>query len=72
MNQFGYNTYKHENVTMKLPVELSKTKMSFFKNGEQEGKTGPIWGLVPVGVGENIRKRCRRVNMKKKKNILKF
>jgi hypothetical protein len=26
--------------------------MSFFKNGEHEGKTGPEWGLVPVeGVG---------------------
>jgi hypothetical protein len=25
--------------------------MSFFKNREQEGKTGPVWGLVPVGGG---------------------
>jgi hypothetical protein len=24
--------------------------MSFFKSGEQEGKTGLVWGLVPVGV----------------------
>jgi hypothetical protein len=23
--------------------------MSFFKNREQEGKTGPVWGLEPVG-----------------------
>jgi hypothetical protein len=23
--------------------------MSFFKNGEQEGKTGPVWDLAPVG-----------------------
>jgi hypothetical protein len=23
--------------------------MYFFKNGEQEGKTGPVWGLAPVG-----------------------
>jgi hypothetical protein len=26
-----------------------QTKMSFFKSGEQEGKIGPIWVLVPVG-----------------------
>jgi hypothetical protein len=26
-----------------------QTKMSFIKNGEQEGKTGPVWGLAPVG-----------------------
>jgi hypothetical protein len=26
-----------------------QTKMSFFyKNEEQEGKIGPVWGLVPV------------------------
>jgi hypothetical protein len=30
---------------------LKQTKMSFFKNREQEGKTGPVWGLVPVGGG---------------------
>jgi hypothetical protein len=23
--------------------------MPFVKNGEQEGKSGPVWGLVPVG-----------------------
>jgi hypothetical protein len=23
--------------------------MSFFKNEGQVGKTGPVWGLVPVG-----------------------
>jgi hypothetical protein len=31
---------------------LIQTKMPFFKNGEQEDKTGPVWGLVPVGVGK--------------------
>jgi hypothetical protein len=36
--------------------------MSFFKTGEQEGKTGPIWGLAPVG-GGGYKERCRRVNM---------
>jgi hypothetical protein len=36
-------------------IELSKTnkKAFYFKNGEQKGKTGPIWDLVPVG-GEKI------------------
>jgi hypothetical protein len=37
--------------------------MSFFKNGQQEGKTGPVCGLVLVGGGEDIRKGCRRVNV---------
>jgi hypothetical protein len=33
-------------------VILNKeTKMSFFKTGEQEGKTGPVWGLAPEGGG---------------------
>jgi hypothetical protein len=30
---------------------LKQIKMSFFNIGEQEGKTGPIWKLVPVGRG---------------------
>jgi hypothetical protein len=30
----------------------------FFKNGEQEGKTDLVWGLVPVGGGEDIGKGC--------------
>jgi hypothetical protein len=30
---------------------LNKQKMSFFKNREQEDKTGPVWALVPVGGG---------------------
>jgi hypothetical protein len=34
---------------MKLPYSYFKqTKMSSFKNGEQEGKAGPVWGLVAV------------------------
>jgi hypothetical protein len=37
--------------------------MSFLKNREQEGKTGPVWGLAPVTVGEDIRKGYRKVNM---------
>jgi hypothetical protein len=28
---------------------LKQTKIPFFKNGEQEDKTGPVWGLVAVG-----------------------
>jgi hypothetical protein len=27
---------------------LKQTKMSFSKTGEQEGKTGPVWGLTPM------------------------
>jgi hypothetical protein len=38
---------------------LIQTKMSFFKNREQESKTGPVWGLVPVGGGEDIKKGWR-------------
>jgi hypothetical protein len=30
---------------------LNKKKKSFFKNREQEGKTGPVWGLAAVGRG---------------------
>jgi hypothetical protein len=30
---------------------LIQTKMSLFKNGEEEGKTGPVCKLAPVGVG---------------------
>jgi hypothetical protein len=35
--------------------------MSFFKNREQEGKIGPVWGLVPCGKAKDIRNGCRRV-----------
>jgi hypothetical protein len=38
-------------------------KLSFFKNGVQEGKRGPICTLVPVGVGKEVGKGCKRVNM---------
>jgi hypothetical protein len=37
--------------------------MSFSKNTEQEGKTGPVWRLAPVGGGWVIKKGCRRVNV---------
>jgi hypothetical protein len=30
---------------------LKQKNVIFFKNGEQENKTGPVWGLVPVGGG---------------------
>jgi hypothetical protein len=33
--------------------------MSFFRNGEQEGKTGPTWGLAPIE-REDIKKGRRR------------
>jgi hypothetical protein len=35
-----------------LYSDLKQTKISFFKNGEPERKTGPVWGLVvDEGVG---------------------
>jgi hypothetical protein len=34
-----------------LYTYLKQTKMSFFKNEGQEGKTSPVWRLVPVGGG---------------------
>jgi hypothetical protein len=33
------------------------------ENGEQEGKTGPVWGFVTSERGEDIRKWYRIVNM---------
>jgi hypothetical protein len=35
-----------------LQSYLKQIKIPFFsKNGEQEGKTAPVWGLAPVGRG---------------------
>jgi hypothetical protein len=42
---------------------LNKQKCLFLKNREQEGKTVPVWVLVPVCLGDNIRKRYRKVNV---------
>jgi hypothetical protein len=36
--------------------------MPFFHNGEQEGKTGPVWGLAPVG-GGGCKERVWEVNV---------
>jgi hypothetical protein len=36
--------------------------MYLFKNEEQEGKTGPVWGWYQW-VGEDIRKGCRSVSI---------
>jgi hypothetical protein len=49
---------------MKLLVELYQTNENvFFKNGEAESKTVPVWGLVPVG-GEGHKERVYgEVNM---------
>jgi hypothetical protein len=30
---------------------FKQTKVPFFKNGEREGKTGPVWELAAVGGG---------------------
>jgi hypothetical protein len=44
---------------------LNKQKYLFFKNREQEGKTGPDRGLWYQCGGEDTRKGCRSVNMGK-------
>jgi hypothetical protein len=36
--------------------------MSFFKNGEQEDKTSPVWGLAPAW-GRGCKERVWEVNM---------
>jgi hypothetical protein len=38
-------------------------KTSYFKKGEQEGRTGPVGGVGTSGKGADIRKGCRRVNV---------
>jgi hypothetical protein len=37
--------------------------MSFFKIREQEGRTGPAWGIGTSGQGEEVGKGFGRVNM---------
>jgi hypothetical protein len=54
MNQFEIYyryTWKCHNET--ACIDILNKNASFFKNKGQEGKTGPVWGLVPVG-GERI------------------
>jgi hypothetical protein len=36
---------------------------AFYKNEEQEGKTGPVWGAGTRGKGKDLRKECRRLSM---------
>jgi hypothetical protein len=46
--------------------QLKQTKMSFvffYKNGEQEGKTGPVSRTCSCEQREDTKKGCRRVNM---------
>jgi hypothetical protein len=48
MNQFGF-------IYVYIWKCHNETKISLFKNKEQEGKTGPVWELVPmVPVGERM------------------
>jgi hypothetical protein len=42
---------------------LKQIKITFFKNGKQEGKTGPVWGLGTSGKEEDKRKGCRRMSV---------
>jgi hypothetical protein len=53
MNQLSYNTYIHGNVIRKFCKAINKQKYLSppKKPREQKGKTGPVWKLIPVGVG---------------------
>jgi hypothetical protein len=64
MNQFKLkyiHTLKCHNETPCIAI-LNKQKFHFlfYKNGEQEGKTGPVWRAGNIVRGEDIRKGCRR------------
>jgi hypothetical protein len=49
-------TWKYHNEIPIIAVLNKQTKCLFFKNGGQEGKTGPVWGFVPVGAGKILDK----------------
>jgi hypothetical protein len=54
MNQFGLeyiNACKCRNETPYIAILNKQKCLFFFKNGKQEGKTGPAWRLVPVREG---------------------
>jgi hypothetical protein len=51
--------YRLEPPTLGLYSYLKQTKNVFFKNEEQKGRTGPVWGWYQWE-GEDIRKGCRR------------
>jgi hypothetical protein len=43
---------------------LNKNVIFFFYiKGEQEGRTGPVWGVGTSGRREDVGRGCRRVNM---------
>jgi hypothetical protein len=43
---------------------LSKQKYHFLNtNREQEGRTGPVWGLGTTGSQEDMGRRCKRIHM---------
>jgi hypothetical protein len=37
----------------------------FYKIKEEEGRTGPAWGFGIIGRGEDMGKRCGRMNIVK-------
>jgi hypothetical protein len=65
----GYNTYIHGRASRKsLCSALKQAKMSFlfpffYKIGEQEGGTGPTWGVDNNGGGEKVGKGCKMENV---------
>jgi hypothetical protein len=46
-NIYNLNIYKFHSETSCIAIS-NKQSMSFFK-GEQEGKIGPVWGLILAG-----------------------
>jgi hypothetical protein len=63
---FFLNTWKCHNETPCIPIlNIQKCLPTPppTQNGELEGKTDPVWGLVPVGWREDIRKVCWRLNV---------
>jgi hypothetical protein len=45
----GWNFSELEKALNILYSYLTQTKMYFSKSREQEGKAGPVWGMVPMG-----------------------
>jgi hypothetical protein len=62
----GYTWKCHNETTCVATLNKQKCLFFFFlfyKKGEQESKTGPVWEVGSSGNGEEIRKGCERENM---------
>jgi hypothetical protein len=60
MNQFGlqyiYTWRCHKATPFIAILSRQKCHFVFYKNGEQEGGTGPVWGIGTCGRGEDVGK----------------